>query len=98
MTQLSWPNSKYTSVWYSGAVYRDRPCRVRMGDGHIEVSYDEDDGPVRYSGTEIGTGHFRLKSTEAEGEATLHMFPGSRIMEGYYVERGESGLWRIELA
>lgn len=98
MTQAIWPNSKYTSLWYSGDVYADQPCRVRIGDGHIEVTYEQDDGLVRYSGTEIGSGHFKLKSTEVEGEATLHMFQGARVMDGYWVEGQARGMWRVELA
>jgi hypothetical protein len=97
MAQVSWPNSKFDSLWYSGDILRDLPCRVRIGDGHIEVTY-EDDGLVSYSGTEVGAGHFNLKRMDVAGEATLHMFPGTRIMDGYWVEGPSSGMWRISLA
>lgn len=62
MTVEVWPKSTYETYFTSQPVSTDARCRVRIGDGLIEVSYEDDDGStVRYSGTEHGAGHFILQ-------------------------------------
>jgi hypothetical protein len=71
---------------------------VRLSDEIIEVVYDDDDGhPVCYRGINNGDGHFNLLAAECDGKATLHRFPGSEYLEGYWREGGEKGMWRIRL-
>ncbi len=71
---------------------------VRLSDETIEVVYDDDDGrPVCYQGINNGDGHFNLLAPECDGKATLHRFPDSGYLEGYWREGGEKGMWRIRL-
>jgi hypothetical protein len=62
------------------------------------VSYEDDRGVVNYKGEGKGPGHFALESLERNGKATLHMFEGSTILEGFWIEEGWKGFWRITLA
>ena len=68
----------------------------------ISVSYDVDGYLVTYKGKEIEPGHYRLwcRDPEIDGEATLHAFAGSRILEGFWLERASGwgeGMWRVRL-
>ncbi|MBS0198937.1 MAG: hypothetical protein JSR70_00640 [Proteobacteria bacterium] len=71
-------------------------CIVKMTPEEILVEY-QDNGLVQYIGNNDGSGHVSLVATGVDGKATLHMFPGSEILEGTWVEDGERGMWRIEL-
>lgn len=99
MPQVTYPNSMYDSLYYDKTPAETKcACTVRIGDGLIELSYDDDDGGiVRYIGTEEGQGHFHLKAPEVNGKATLHSFDGSEVLEGFWVENGERGMWRVTL-
>jgi hypothetical protein len=70
---------------------------VRMTDDTIEVAYDGEDGPVCYRGRNSGDGHFDLVAPEVDGRASLHFFPNSHFMEGYWQEGDTRGMWRIAL-
>jgi len=72
-------------------------CEVKIAGDEIVVSYEQYDEYVLYRGREHGTGHFVLECLEREGKATLHQIPGSLILEGYWSEEGERGMWRIAL-
>ncbi len=73
-------------------------CTVKIADGEILVEYDEE-GLVQYKGKSFGEGHFRLAlQSEGTGTATLHMFPDDDVLEGYWLEDGVRGMWRIDLA
>jgi hypothetical protein len=39
-------------------------------------------------------GHFELRGENFDGHASLHMFPGSSVLEGSWAEEGERGMWR----
>lgn len=80
------------------AVVNDSGYIVRLSDDVIEVSYDDDEGAVCYKGKNNGDGHFDLKSRERNGVASLHRFPNSQFMEGYWREGDYRGMWRIRLA
>ena len=74
------------------------PCEVRISSGEIAVSYDGDTGPVTYSGKEVAPGHFKLEVVQpVRGRATLHQMPGDSVLEGWWIEEGEQGMWRIDL-
>lgn len=93
-----WKNSKMALLWYSGRESSEQnPCEVRIDDQEIVVKY-EDEGMVQYRGKNNGDGHFELISSDVEGHATLHMFPGANVLEGSWVEGGQRGMWRITLA
>ena len=93
-----WRNSRVETYYGSQAVFDTAPCIVAIGDGRISVKYDYDGGTEVYEGTEIGSGHFKLKSQDGLGEASLHCFPGGLRLDGWWKEEGETGMWRILLA
>lgn len=99
MTIEKWPRSTQEVFYADDTPARcDWPCQVRMGDGLIEVIYDEGDGSVvHYSGTENGPGHFALEAPERSGRATLHLFHGGKFLDGYWCEERSHGMWRITL-
>ena len=71
---------------------------MKITDDQILVEYD-DDGLRQYVGSNDGTGHFVLTDTvKGSNRAALHQLPGSEVLEGSWIEDGERGMWRIELA
>jgi hypothetical protein len=73
-------------------------CQVRIGDGQIVVSYDEEAAVQVYQGNDDGSGHFVLQSKINGGRATLHFrTPGEDVLEGSWIEEGYSGMWSIDL-
>lgn len=70
---------------------------VRLGNGLIEVAYDDEIGTVTYRGKQRGEGHYELACLERNGKASLHHFPDSHFIEGYWKEGRIRGMWRIEL-
>ncbi len=78
--------------------YEREPCQVRLDEKKIVVTYEEDGGYIEYSGKNDGTGHFELLAPGVDGRASLHMFPAGNILEGYWLESGHRGMWRITLA
>lgn len=93
-----WHNSKMTSLYYSNEpASEDYPCIVRIEDGRILVEYGEGDALRQYVGAERGSGHFELEGVGFTGKASLHMFSGSVILEGGWIEEGYRGMWRIRL-
>jgi hypothetical protein len=72
-------------------------CQVRIHGTKITVSYEQHDGPVVYEGEEVAPGHFELACARKSGRATLHRFPGENLLEGYWVQGQDRGMWRIEL-
>ena len=75
----------------------DPGYEVRIDDGEMVVSYENDDGWVNYKGKDLGGGHYLLTCPEVEGRAVLHRVPDSEIVEGNWSESGEHGMWRITL-
>ena len=89
--------AEMTTFYASGDDVGLAPCRVRMEDGGISVMYDEEGGEANYSGRERGPGHYELSYPAKNGRATLHHFPDSAVLEGFWVEDGYEGMWRITL-
>lgn len=89
-------NSKMDSVFSYSDERLD--CEVKIGENDIVVSYKDDRGVVIYKGKEIGQGHYELKCPERNGEGSLHIFPEGKILDGYWIEEGDEGFWRIFLA
>lgn len=78
------------------------PGEIVINGSLISVSYDADGYLVTYKGKEVEPGHYRLwcRDPEIDGEATLHAFAGSRILEGFWLERASGsgeGMWRVRL-
>ena len=86
------------SLYYDGEADVGIECQVKIDNDSIVVSYESDDGWVNYSGKNDKSGHFELHADRYDGHASLHMFPGSTVLEGYWVEQGTRGMWRIVLA
>lgn len=72
-------------------------CEIRIDGNEIVVSYEDDDGVVIYRGKDEGHGHFVLECPERQARATLHQIPESRFLEGFWIEEGYRGFWRITL-
>ncbi|MBC2770899.1 hypothetical protein [Pusillimonas minor] len=96
MKEMRWKNSKMTLVYYSQENSNVLPCDVRIDGEEIVVQYDSD-GPVLYIGKDLGYGHYLVESFEEKGKASLHRAPNSQFMEGFWIEDGIRGMWRIEL-
>ena len=77
--------------------YEGVECEIRLGDGEIVVTYWEEDGVVLYRGREDGEGHYILECPAKNGKASLHSFPDSRYLEGWWIEEGYRGAWRVTL-
>ena len=92
----AWRNSLMESWSERG---RDEwPCEVVLNDGRVALSYAVEGGHDRYEGPEVGPGHYELSCLHTPGKATLHTFKGSKILEGFWMEAGQKGMWRITLA
>lgn len=94
-----WTNSKMTTLFYSDQpATTGQPCSVKIDDTGIVVNYEASGvGQVQYKGPKNEDGHFELRAPEVQGLASLHMFPGSSILEGHWREEGIRGMWRIDL-
>jgi hypothetical protein len=74
------------------------PCEVVIGDGRIAVSQAyEGVGHVTFSGPELEPGHFTVTADKISAKGSLHKFSNSKRLEGYWVEEGAQGMWRIDL-
>jgi hypothetical protein len=92
-----WQNCRVDIFYYDGIADTGEPCEVRIDKDEIVVSYDDEDGPVVYKGKNKGDGHFDLRARKIEGQASLHMSEGSHILEGFWKEGINKGMWRITL-
>lgn len=95
----TWSNCTADILYYDGtaAVTNDEGYIVRLTDDTIEIAYDDEDGAVCYRGKNNGDGHYDLTASERNGRASVHCFPGSHFLEGYWKEGGIQGMWRIQL-
>ncbi|QLP98560.1 MAG: hypothetical protein HZY79_15855 [Rhodoblastus sp.] len=73
------------------------PCEVRLDGDEIIISYEENGCHCLYKGRDVGHGHFELNCTENGGKATLHRFPDGDHLDGFWVQDGYQGMWRIHL-
>ena len=90
-----WEGLMDTVFYDSREAWLQTPCKVTFHGERLVISFDLGDGNYRYSGKEIGEGHFDLSLEEGEGRGTLHRFATSRILEGYWTEGSAHGFWRI---
>ena len=92
-----WKNSKMTILYFDERPSTDLHCIVSLDEREIIVKCDDGE-PERYSGKNDGSGHFQLtRDGDNKDKSSLHRFPDSLIMEGYWTEDGGRGMWRIEL-
>ena len=73
------------------------PCEVRISDGSIAVSYNRGGVPKVYEGPETEPGHFKMTCDSIGGRATLHRFAGDDLLDGWWIEEGYEGMWRVTL-
>ena len=92
-----WNDCTMTILYHSDDESENSDCVVKIDGNRILVEY-EDDGIVQYEGEENGEGHFVLNGVGFDGRASLHMFHGSSLLEGSWVEEGYRGMWKIKLA
>ena len=97
-----WKNCRMDTLFYAAKADTNESCEVRIDEREIVVTYAKDDG-VTYTGRNDDTGHFELHANRYSGRASLHMFPGGSVLEGYWLETPiggaeERGMWRIVLA
>lgn len=72
-------------------------CEIRIDGNEIVLSYKDDGSVVIYKGKDEGHGHFVLECPEKQAKATLHQIPKSKFLEGFWIEEGDKGFWRIIL-
>lgn len=90
---------KADTIYYSDAIAdTNEECDVSIEAGRIIVRYDTDEGPVEYVGHEVGDDHFELKCPDIKGRASLHRFPGRKVLEEFWIENDERGMWRLTLS
>jgi hypothetical protein len=93
-----WPNSEMKTFFGDKTPVDIGKCQVRLGDHRIEVIYEYDPGEEEvYEGEEIGEGHFELKARIGNGKGNLHRFSNGKILDGWWLEDGDEGMWRITL-
>lgn len=74
-----------------------KECEIRIDKNEIVVSYEDEGVFVIYKGKDEGNGHFVLQCPERQGMATLHQIPKGKFLEGFWIEEGYKGFWRITL-
>lgn len=72
-------------------------CEIIINGDEIVVSYDYEDGVTIYKGKDEGHGHFVLECPEKQGKTTLHQILNSKFLDGFWIEEGYRGFWRITL-
>ena len=92
-----------TNAWIEIGYFDERPVQrvrnavVEIGVRTIFVEMREDARLVRFEGARTGQGHFLLRGDNGAGDATLHRFKDSTILEGFWKRNSKSGFWRVHL-
>ncbi|WP_194724047.1 hypothetical protein [Noviherbaspirillum malthae] len=89
-----------TSTVYNGdGVWEDtEPYDVRISSKEVVVSYPGDKGrAVIWRGDNDGSGRFELRAEGMDGFARLYLSRDGDVLEGYYREEGQVGMWQIAL-
>jgi hypothetical protein len=81
----------------TGRPSRNVTASVKLDGEDITVEYPGEHGQERYFGKALAPGHYELRAVEIGGRATLHRFPGSDYLEGYWSQDHHYGMWRIQL-
>lgn len=98
MENQSYKGSKMDILYYDdSACALNEDCEVRICGDEIVVSYEGYNGPEVWSG-KGKDGHYELRIVNGKGRASLHRFSANNsIVEGYWIEDGNQGMWRIRL-
>lgn len=94
-----WSKSRMDIAFYDHTpAWEGESCEVRISESEVVITYEEADGEiVEYRGKNDPSGHARLRCPEWKGETSMHRSPGSKVLEGFWIEDGEKGFWRIQL-
>lgn len=92
-----WSNSRFETYFADGSLAEDGACVVKIDAGEIRVEYGNTQIPTCYVGFEDAAGHFYLQCDNPVGETFLHRMPGNNILNGWWKENGQQGMWRIHL-
>jgi len=90
----NWKRSPFASYYNRGS---GAECKVRIDGSKIVLSYEQHDGLTIWEGEEVAPGHFKLTCARKSGRATLHRMPGEDLIDGYWTEGPNEGMWRIQL-
>ena len=72
-------------------------CQVRLDGAGLDLMSSA--GELLWQGVEQAPGHFRLTKVGDNGSiASLHRFPGGKTFDGWWLEDGYEGMWRITLS
>ncbi|MGU3495015.1 hypothetical protein ACLBXM_13310 [Xanthobacteraceae bacterium A53D] len=89
-------NSSF-EVFQSDTTQYSWPCEVIIDGNVIKISYEDGGEYVIYTGLEVEPGHYRLTADSVGGKATLHRFGDDDVFDGYWIEGGYEGMWRLTL-
>lgn len=94
---MLYPNS-FMETYSASHLRLDEPCSVRLEADSVRIEYRQDGEIFAYSGTSRGAGHYELRCEgHPQCRATLHCFEESTFLEGFWLEEGGQGMWRIRL-
>ena len=85
-------------TYCADGIYFDHPCKVRIDEEMLVIEYLNESEQCAYRGHSSGQGHYRLQGVHTKADATLHRFADAKILEGFWAENGEQGMWRIRLS
>lgn len=99
MEEISFGNSKMDLLYYDDTSADEKiDCKVTIQHQQIRLSYEWGGEFITYLGTEVEPGHFELQSSAVNGRGTLHRRTNSKFLDGFWVEGGIRGMWRVTLA
>lgn len=94
----AWPHSVMETFWPDKRPSVEDACELVITFEGLSLSYhDEDLGPVVYRGVEHGAGHWRVRAAHG-ATGSLHAFADGERLEGYFSDRGWTGMWAITLS
>ena len=96
--QGTWPHSSMETFWASEAPSDRDASEVVITANGMTVSYvDRELGPVVIHGEEHGAGHWRMRAAHG-ASGSLHAFRDGMRLEGFFADRGWTGMWTITLS
>ena len=93
-----WPYSSMETFWASADASDQDRCEVVITAEGVTISYrDGKLGTVVIHGAEHGAGHWRLWTAHGSS-GSLHAFPDGVRPEGFFADRGWTGMWAVTLS
>ena len=92
-----WKNCTCDLYFYDArADLKDPGYEVRIDGDEMVISYQDDGEWVNYKGKDLGGGHYELIADDVS-RAMMHRVPNSEIIEGFWQEGDNFGMWRLYL-